>query len=864
MQNNLFHTIALTGVSTAAILCAGPAFAIQDQEEYNFNIPSQGLGAALNAFGRASKQQVVFDGALVRGKKSVNLVGDFPASDALDKMLRGTGLQAEQSRNGIFIIRAVSDNTMSQMAQTDASSSQENASGEEASSFVLEEIIVTATKRSESLQDVPVAISALTTQAIEKQGIENFADFARQVPGVIKNDDAKNFGIFTIRGIATANFALGPQVAVATYIDEMPVSGGARLSADMRLYDVERIEILRGPQGTLFGSGTLSGAVRVITNKADPSGFDASASVDFGLTGSDSFRQRYNAMVNVPLVEDKLAVRAVAYYRHEEGYVDNIGIGVENSNTNEDIGGRVSVRWTPTDRLTTTFGVLYEDSDPKDFQFFDPTLGRNIRSTRIADFTALETTNYSAVLEYDFDWASLTSSTTYSEAITHQITDLSGLFGDAAPYGVGFDENSEAIAQEIRLVSTTDSDLEWVIGGFYFDRDRDIESGLFSYDDFLEALNITGLPASVFAKAENTSQFTHAFSLGELREMAVFGELSYRLSDELKLTVGLRYGSSESTNTTFGDKGFDHLGAFWGAAFGGGNQEVPLGAVAPNVFGSGKRNKLTKKFSITWQPTDEQTYYALASEGFRIDTPNNRSNNGISLIDPTDIVIPQSSKSDTLWNYELGAKTHWFDRRVKANVAFYYVDWKNIQVQANRLSDGASFFTNVGAAVSKGMELEMQAWPSDAVELGLNLTLQDAEITSLTEEEAAISGAVKGHPLASPDFQLSGYIQHTWQLNGGQELYARVDAQHMGGFPSGFPNVAGDPDQVNSLIEDAQAHEYVGASIGWTTDNWSLVLYGENLLNDDSYIFIHPQSFLPNRYGIMRPRTFGIRASWKY
>src|SRR5690606_7993944 len=187
------------------------------------------------------------------------------------------------------------------------------------------EIIVTATRRSERLRDVPLSITAFSQAKLSSEGIVGYEGLARETPGVVVNKPTANFNNFTARGIATNGYGANLQSTVAIYIDELPISRtGNTTLLDPNLYDVERVEFLRGPQGTLFGSGSLAGALRILTKSPDLDGFDSSALVDIGLTGSDSVRQRYNAMVNVPLIDGALGLRAVGFYRNEEGYVDNV------------------------------------------------------------------------------------------------------------------------------------------------------------------------------------------------------------------------------------------------------------------------------------------------------------------------------------------------------------------------------------------------------------------------------------------------------------------------------------------------------------------------------------------------------------
>lgn len=288
----------------------------------------------------------------------------------------GTGLLASASAVALFVVPAMAS------AQAPGEGAQ------------LEEIIVTATRRSERLQDVPLSITVLSQDDLTTKGIVGYEALARETPGVVLNRASANFNNFSARGIATNGYNANLQSTVAVYIDELPISNiGNTTVIDPNLYDVERIEFLRGPQGTLFGSGSLSGALRILTKSPDLTSFDASAMVDTAVTDGDALRQRYNAMLNVPLVDDKLGLRVVGFYRDEEGYLENLGTGVENSNTLVDWGGRAIMLWKPNDELSVRLLVSYEDSNPKDSSLSNPALGRNKRVSDRPDLFVGELTN---------------------------------------------------------------------------------------------------------------------------------------------------------------------------------------------------------------------------------------------------------------------------------------------------------------------------------------------------------------------------------------------------------------------------------------------------------------------------------------
>lgn len=724
------------------------------------------------------------------------------------------------------------------------------------------DIIVTATRRAERIQDVPISISAFSQEELTEKGIVGYEGIGRETPGVVLNKPTANFNNFTARGIATNGYNANLQSSVAIYIDELPVSTiGNTTVVDPNLFDVERVEFLRGPQGTLFGSGSLSGAMRILQKSPDLNDFDVSALVDLGLTGSDSFRQRYNAMVNVPLVEDKLALRVVGFYRDEEGYLDNVGTGVKNSNTLIDYGGRATLLWRPTDRLSIKLLGSYEYSNPKDSSLTSPSLGRNKRISDEPDRFTGKQLIANATIDYEFDFAKLTSSSTYSDFDQRFYVDLAGTFapgsfpGAPIAFGLDADAYDKVFVQETRLASTLDGPFQFVVGGFYLHRRRDVDYFYRSNLDFLADRNMTGLPDKYFQK-----QYTHSIS----KELAGFGELTWRFSDKFWLTGGMRYGETSA-------QGFTEEGGYLATAFGFNYYDYALLGLPANfttftpyaaVEGvKAKGSKPSWKASATFKPSDALTTYATFSTGFRAPIVNAFANRP-SLVDPNDLIIPFGASSDDLKSYEIGAKGRWLGGRVSMNVAFYQIDWSNIQAQANRVSDSVQFATNIGAARSKGFEFEVGVIPATGWSIGFNGAYNDAKIAKLSPEEAAISGAVLGHRLSAPRIQGSAYMSYSFKLATDVDAMLAVNAQHIGAYNSSFPNTPGRPNVPLSTFGKTDAYSNVNMSFGLKKGDLSAQLYVENLFDDHSITYIHPEAFLVSRFGTMRPRTFGIRLGY--
>ena len=749
--------------------------------------------------------------------------------------------------------------------ETDPQSAGEASA--EGTETLLEEVIVTATRREVSLQDVPLSITAFSQEQLIEKGIISYQGLAYNTPGVVLNRQSQNFNNFSVRGIATNGYNANLQSTVAIYIDELPISSnGNSTILDPNLFDVERVEFLRGPQGTLFGSNSLAGAVRFINKNPDLNEWDSTVLVDWGMTDGDSFRQRYNGMVNIPLIEDTLALRLVAFYRDEEGYLYNAGLDIKDSNSLKDVGGRAIVLWQPTEKFYLRALYMTEDSEPNDSSLINPLRGDKTRYTDKLDKFQGYMDNFNITLGYDFGGAELTSSTTWSDYQGDFVVDLAGTFAQAIPFAldaVGWDEN---FVEEIRLVSETGGRFDWVVGGYYNYKRRDVDYDYRSNIPFLTERGITGLPNPPYYQQFDSYFVTH--------EKAGFGELTYNHSDSFWVTAGLRYTASDVQGFTKAG-GYNSLynGLYPGMAPGNYfsvalapafySPEAVLVPVGPAVGAKGKESGFSYKLSFSFKPREDLTSYATVSTGFRTPVVNAYAGRG-SQYDPDDIIIPDGADSDDLTNYEIGIKGNFFNNRLTAHLAGYFIDWSNIQVQANRVSDTIQFATNIGGVESKGIEFELSFFPIDGLLLALNGSWNDAKVTKLSASEAAISGAEMGSKMAFPEWQGSAYLKYDFELGSNQGFFT-TNVLYVDGYPNMFPNVPGQPGVPSAMYGVTDAYTVVNMSLGTTLgEKWTLTGYVENLFDDDSFIYIHPEAFIEARYGIPIPRAYGLRLQYQY
>ena len=742
-------------------------------------------------------------------------------------------------------------------ATSEVLESQRQASAEPEAAEDLDTIYVTATRRSEPLQDVPLSVSVLSQDELDAKGVVGYEGLAHSTPGVVLNRASANFNNFTARGIATNGYNAGLQSTVAVYIDELPISAnGNSTILDPSLYDVERVEFLRGPQGTLFGSGSLAGALRILTHAPDPNVYEASFLADLGITASGSLRQRYNAMLNVPLAEDTLALRVVGFSRDEGGYIDNLGTGIDDANRLKSWGGRATLLWEPTDRFSAQLRLSREESTPEDSSLVNPDLGEDRRYSDRPDMFTGRMTNYNATLEYQFDFARLTSSTTWSDYEATFNVDLAGTYDQAFAFALDAPVDSDTFVQETRLVSDTGGPFEWVLGAFHYKRERDVHFGYRSNEEYLAASGITGLPDEYYLRF---------LSHDVVKEQALFGQLTYHFSDNFWTTAGLRYGSIETQGfTREGGYNSNYLNqAFLCSFFAVCGLPVTITPVEAAEGIKAKESGPSYRLSASWRPVPSITTYAAVATGFRAPVVNARAGS-VSALDPDDLVIPAGADSDELISYELGMKGRWWNGRLAANVALYHIDWNDIQVQANRVSDSVQFATNIGGAYSRGVEFELMAMPNANWTFALNGSINRARVDTLSDEEAAVSGAVYGARLSGPEVSGSMTVNYSFDWIRDSVGNASLAVVHVGSFPGSFPNVPGQPGVVSPTYDHTESYTIVNASLAAAFERFTVGLYAENLFDDRSVNYVHPEAFLDGRYGLVRPRTVGVRVGYRF
>jgi outer membrane receptor protein involved in Fe transport len=626
----------------------------------------------------------------------------------------------------------------------------------------LEEVVVTAQKFEQKLSETPLSVTAISARNLEALGATQFRDFANSVPSLTFTTSGVGSTQVNLRGITTGN-NISPTVGI--YVDEVPYgsstpfASGAQLALDVGLFDVSRIEVLRGPQGTLYGASTMGGLLKYVSVVPDTTAFAATARAGVVSTSGGGVGYDAAAAVNAPLADDKAALRVSGFYTHDGGFIDNLTNGHDDVNEAEVYGGRADLLFKPADKLTLRVAAFAQDitRDGTAAADFGLATGEPIdgdldqRRLRAEPFDQ-QFRLASGTLDYEFEGATLTSITSYQTVRSNATTDVSAFFVPALGAGgiaLGsvdvFKKNeTDKFTQELRLAATGPR-LDWTIGAFYTDEDS----------DQFQKLNASTPDGAVFPVNLLTVELPSTFE-----EYAGFGTLTWHATDKLDFTGGLRYAHNSQT--------FEQIGS---------------GAL---VFSVPERDDsdsiLTYLATIRYRASDNLMSYVRYATGYRPGGPNIVVNdlNGQPLASPT-------FGADELRSYEAGIKTTTSDGSFGVDAAVYFIKWDDLQINAVR--NGLGVVANAAAAESKGAELTLTWVPVPQLALVGAFAYIDAELS----EDAPDLGGLEGDRLPdTPDFTGSLAADYSFEL-GGREAFLGMTVRHVTDRVSSYDASAGVP-----------------------------------------------------------------------
>ncbi|MBS0374636.1 MAG: TonB-dependent receptor [Proteobacteria bacterium] len=830
----------LLGLQLALAL---PAYA---QETHAFNVPATSPALAIQAFGQQSRLQIVAAAQALDGKQLNPVTGELTTDAAFQALLAGTGLVPKyvEGRSVAIVSRDAAaapatrqegeagDPGLFRVAETSAGGAAAVAAGTAGApreAAALEEVVVTAQKRAERLQDVPVAVTAVSGGALESIHATSLADYAAYIPSlqVISFLGQPGQVNLALRGVTTGSTAANQ--TVATYVDDVPVgsssiyAGGGSSGIDVLPYDVERIEVLEGPQGTLYGASALGGILKYVTREPDLREAQFRVGLDLA-TMTNATRAGYGARASasLPLVADQLGLSLSVSHGYTPGYLDDVATGKRSFNSGIQDAARAALLWAPTARLSLELSALYNRSPFNGTGAVSvgsapgqPPLGRYDNTDVEPDSNNVTTQLYMARLRYDLGWGSLTSVSSYSRMASLSEADGSSIFypffGDYAAFTTRSDVKK--YTQELRLASPAQQSLEWVAGAFYTREDatagqtgRALVPATNQPDPALDPLIVTDEPS-------------------HFREAAVFGNATYRLTPAWDLSAGLRVSRNQQSVRE----------SAYGSLFGT-TQDTAEVTPFPDVT----QNKTTWSVSSSYHLTPDQMLYARVATGYR---PG-----GANKIAPD---APPTFGPDTTTNYEVGFKSEWLERRLLLNLTVFYIDWRNTQV-TGVTPLYLTYLSNAGAAVSKGAELATRYTPLHGLTLGLNATYTNAYLTV----DAPALGGLAGDPLPStPKLAGSLTVDYEFPLAAGLRGLLNAAARFEGARNTAFPS---DPGVSGNY--PLSSYATLDLSAGVLREAWSARLYVRNATNRYAYLFVIPPGGdgAPSTNVILQPRSVGL------
>ncbi|MDN3639127.1 TonB-dependent receptor [Simiduia curdlanivorans] len=782
----------------------------------------------------------------------------------------------------------------------------------------LEEIIVTASARAQAIEDIPYNISAVQGSDIEQQNIVDATDLMRTIPGIsVVDRGQRNAGVvnsMVIRGInvdngANGDIGLSAVPTVASYVDQTP------LFANFLLKDIDRVEVLRGPQGTLYGSGALGGTVRYLMNKPSTEGFDASVAGTGSMTeGSDGQNYSADGMINLPL-GDTVALRVSVGTVQNAGVIDYVNLyeladgrpvvaaddgsckSAKDSSlsatevafngscyTEEKDADSVSIdyahaalRFEPSDnfnlqlslrtqrdevdaRRSTTSGTDYNGNAYGDYESGSTMLEGSERDVQLASLD----------MEWEMGFATLTSNTS---SYTHEGNgwrDNTSLWvtgndwfdslypGNPRPVAyvnAGYDE--EALVQEFRLVSNADdSVVDWVAGVYYMDQDKSTTNtsyllGLNEYSEACTTLGAACIADGAWWLGAPLSEIDFLYDRKEtFTDLAVYGELTWHLSDVLRVTGGLRWFDNELTNSTAMD--------------------FPLfeGVVVPyEDFPAQEEDGVLSKLNASWDMSENIMLYATFSQGFRRGGANAVPASGFfAELNPETVMF---YKADRVDNYELGIKGTTDRLRYSADI--YYVDWKDPQLNTATTWWGFFIATNGESAKTQGVEAEVTYAITDNLNLNAGYAFTSAELTAdLISPQSGAVLSEDGHRLPSTaEHVVTLSLDHHHELSNGLSLNSRIAGYYQS-------------DSINSVQDTSIQETFDGfslwnGSVALQAEKWTLSLYARNIFNEAGVTGSYPSAYMStdtnvfeNYYGnnqrnyLATPRTLGLSAKYYF
>src|SRR6202167_5701213 len=735
----------------------------------------------------------------------------------------------------------------------------------------LEEIVVTAEKRESTVQKTPISMTAISEAEMQARGLEDFRSIAQETPGVSMKTSGPGQTEYEMRGLDAPG---GFSPTVGFYVDDAPLTAPAQAApgkvvGDPELYDLNRVEVLRGPQGTLYGAGSLGGTITLVTNAPQLNTFAVSAQSKESGTDGGGFNYGGSAMINLPITQDVAAVRFVGTYKYTSGWIDRIVLDPFPLETNGGLtrgnvldapvqarysdvnweelwGGRVSLLLKLGDNLTIQPGLMHQKiSTGGPFTIDDPpgNVYAHYQPFDIAEPLEDNFSLYTLTIKYHFDFADLTSATAkwnrhdeQTQDISETIQSLLGIPSFYPPVGIGGGSQEETdfsdqASEELRLASNGDGRFQW-LGGVFF---SDFNSNTTSLSNYAGLQPIFGT--------------TDLISVGEpihIEQKALFGETSYKLTDQLKATLGLRYYRYTSTEE----------------AINGGIASIAGCPGTVLEFGRAENKGFNPKVNLAYTATDDVLIYTTAAKGFRPGGPNTPvplSGPAQCLTGPGNLQslglnsAPNQFNPDNVWSYEVGEKARALGNTFQINSDVYYERWTNVQ-QLVDPSCGFGFTANAGTASVYGSEIELAANLSESFMVTQNVGLTHATFN----DSVRATNTVEGQKLLDvPDVTLNTSVIYSTPVSASFKFNARGTYTYIGPMQD-----------ITYVRNNLPGYALVNARAGLTSDRFSVFLFCDNLTDKMAILTnnVAQTVNIPsvNRWVTHQPRTIGVDLQMGY
>lgn len=862
----------LTAVAVLSVVSLSMAGDLRANIKKATNIPAEPLGSALQTLAKERKFQIVYVSEQVDDLHTQGAKGQLTPAQALTHLLLGTGLTyrvldektvtiipvgaslavpsartgGTSPKEGQDQARGKGGKTSSsggfRVAQADQGASTESNLEKKSTAAALQEVVVSSTKLQQPARKLAASISIVSGARLEEVGAQSFEDYLTRVPGVVFNASMVGLSTAVIRGVSTTTTLDQGQGTTGYYINGVPLTDPnfAVAIPDIDTFDVDNVAVMRGPQGTLFGSASLGGAINYQAASPDLTEFHTHLQGTFAGTADGAPSSSGKVMVNLPLIADRLALRTVYIYRLDGGYINNIGTGVRNSNRTLVRGGRAELLWRPTDGTKISYLFLRQLEDTADNGYEEPTLaGLLQKKTLIPEPFDFKTTLNSLRIDQDLGFAVLTLMGTYHQKSQYSEQDLTaslgGIFGNQlSPVYLPQQAESNGTTFEMRLTSPSNQRFTYVIGvmrdltreSFYdlFEASGAEEYATTVYDPLLGAgFGDRAVPNDVF--------FTSTLG-AKGDERAVFGEGTFHFNQQWALTLGGRLFDTQLTGETSSAGLLEYL-------------DTSPSVLSFSYSSRQRARGFTPKASLTWTITPNTMVYALASKGFRFGGPN---------LSPPDLndPFPPAYAPDSLWNYELGTRTDWLDRRLQLDVTAFYLDWKNIQVRLST-AKGLAYATNFGRATNYGLENSLLWRPTSALTLQggvtyLSATLKQAVMFGQTTAPAGsvLPGASKWNVSGTAEYRMNALPLHPAVV-----LSDRFIATAPGNFGQAVPVT-----QFGYNLLDFRVNAYFGSV--------QATLFVNNVADKRGISSVSYPRRSPLQEDVTRPRTVGLTLEYQY